>query len=114
MFTLIVTATGDQMLLTKHKPVSVGEILSEEFLVPMALTQGRLAQAMGVSRKHFNELCTNKRGVTADTALKLARVFGNSADFWLNIQRRNDLWEAMNAPERKDRIEKAVPILKVA
>jgi antitoxin HigA-1 len=98
------------MLMTKRKPVSVGEILSEEFLAPLGLTQGRLAKAMGVSRKHVNELCTNKRSVTADTALMLARVFGNSADFWLNIQRRSDLWGAMNAPERRARIERATAI----
>ncbi len=98
------------MLMTKRQPVSVGEILTEEFLNPMGLTQGRLAEAMGVSRKHVNELCTNKRNVTADTALILARVFGNSAEFWLNIQRRNDLWNAMNAPERRARIERAMAI----
>ncbi|MGL4489208.1 MAG: HigA family addiction module antitoxin [Rhizobiaceae bacterium] len=98
------------MLMTKRQPVSVGEILTEEFLNPMGLTQGRLAEAMGVSRKHVNELCTNKRNVTADTALILARVFGNTAEFWLNIQRRNDLWNAMNAPERRARIERATAI----
>jgi antitoxin HigA-1 len=98
------------MMITKREPCSVGEILIEEFLIPMGLTQGRLAQSMGVSRKHVNELCTNKRGVTADTALILARVFGNSADFWLNVQRRGDLWNAMNAPERRARIERATAI----
>jgi addiction module HigA family antidote len=75
-------------MLTTRKPVSVGEMLNEEFLVPFALTQGQLAEAMGVPRKHVNELCTNRRAVTADTALMLSRVFGNSADFWLNVQRR--------------------------
>ena len=102
------------MLMTKRQPVSVGEILNEEFLGPLGITQGRLAQAMGVSRKHVNELCTNKRNVTADTALMLARVFGNSADFWLNMQRRSDLWCAMNAPERRARIERATAIDQVA
>jgi antitoxin HigA-1 len=97
-------------MLTTRKPVSVGEMLTEEFLIPHGLTQGQLAEAMGVPRKHINELCTNRRAVTADTALMLARVFGNSADFWLNVQRRNDLWEAMNSPERKSRIEKAKPL----
>ena len=59
----------------------------------MGLTQGALAEAMGVQRKHVNELCNNRRNVTAPTALILARVFGNSPDFWLNVQRRSDLWE---------------------
>ena len=98
------------MIMTKSKPSSVGEILSEEFLVPFDLTQGRLADAMGVPRKHINELCTNRRIVTVDTALMLAKVFGNSADFWLNLQRRNDLWEALNAPGRRARIDRAWPI----
>ena len=95
------------MILTVRKPASVGEILTEEFLEPFGLTQGRLANALGVQRKHVNELCTNRRTITADTALMLARVFGNSADFWLNLQRRNDLWTAMNSPERRARIERA-------
>lgn len=95
------------MLTTKRKPASVGEILTEEFLVPMRLTQGALAQAMGVPRKHVNELCKDRRSITAPTALILARVFGNSADFWLNVQRRTDLWEAMNSPEERERIARA-------
>jgi len=73
------------MLMTKRKPATVGEILVEEFLQPMHLTQIVLAQAMGVPRKHVNELCNNRRSVTAPTALILARVFGNSPDFWLNV-----------------------------
>lgn len=97
-------------MLTTRKPASVGEILTEEFLEPVGLTQGQLAKAMGVPRKHANELCNDRRAVTADTALILARVFGNSAEFWLNIQRRMDLWEAMNSPRRRKRIERAAPI----
>ncbi len=95
------------MNLTKRKPVSVGEVITEEFLVPLELTQGRLAEAMGVSRKTVNELCTNRRAITADTALMLATVFGNTASFWLNLQQRNDLWEALNTPKRRARIDKA-------
>jgi len=95
------------MLMTKRKPASVGEILVEEFMAPLRLTQGGLANAMGVQRKHINELCNDKRAITADTALMLARVFGNSADFWLNLQRRNDLWEALHSPQRRQRIERA-------
>jgi addiction module HigA family antidote len=95
------------MLMTKRKPVSIGEILIKEFLEPLGLTQGDLAQAMGVPRKHVNELCNDRRTITADTALILARVFGNTADFWLNVQRRNDLWKALHSPERRQRIERA-------
>jgi len=98
------------MLMTKRKPASVGEILIEEFMEPLGLTQGDLAKAMAVPRKHVNELCNDRRAITADTALMLARVFGNSADFWLNAQRRNDLWEALHSPERRQRIERAKPV----
>jgi len=81
------------MLTTKRKPATVGEILREEFMEPMGLTQGALADAMGVARKHVNELCNDRRTVTASTALILARVFGTSPEFWLNVQLRTDLWE---------------------
>ena len=79
------------MLMTKRKPATVGDILTEEFMQPMGLTQATLAAAMGVQRKHVNELCKDRGSVTAATALILARVFGNSPDFWLNLQRRSDL-----------------------
>lgn len=98
------------MIITKRRPVSVGEMITEEFLAPLELTQGKLAQAMGVSRKTVNELCTGKRTVTVDTALLLAKVFENAPDFWLNLQRRNDIWAIMHTPKRKTRIEKARPI----
>ena len=98
------------MLTTKRKLATVGEILIEEFMQPLGLTQAALAEAMGVQRKHVNELCNNRRNVTAATALILARVFGNSPDFWLNVQRRSDLWEAMNSPRERERIERAKPL----
>ena len=98
------------MLMTKRKPATVGEILVQEFVQPMGLTQGALAKAMGVQRKHVNELCNDRRNVTAPTALILARVFGNSPEFWLNVQRRTDLWEAMNSPRERERIKRARPI----
>ena len=77
---------------------------------PVGLTQGALADAMGVPRKYVNELCNHCRNVTAPTALILARVFGNSPDFWLNVQRRGDLWEAMNNPRERARIKRAIPL----
>ena len=80
---------------------------------PLGLTQAALAEAMGVQRKHVNELCNDRRRVTASTALILARVFGNTADFWLNVQRRTDLWEVLHSPEECGRISRAKP-LKVA
>jgi addiction module HigA family antidote len=102
------------MLTTKRKPASVGEILVEEFMEPLGLTQGKLAEAMGVQRKHVNELCNGRRTVTAPTALILARVFGNSPDFWLNVQRRSDLWEALHSPRERERIKRARPLQSAA
>jgi len=98
------------MITSKRRPASVGEILVEEFMAPLGLTQGALAEAMGVQRKHVNELCTGRRAVTAPAALILARVFGNSADFWLNTQRRMDLWDATNSPKVAERIARAKPL----
>ncbi len=102
------------MLTTKRKPATVGEILIEEFMRPMRLTQVALAEAMGVPRKHVNELCKDRRSVTAPTALILARVFGNSPDFWLNVQRRTDLWKATHSPRELERIERAKPLSSAA
>ena len=102
------------MLNTKRKPVTVGEILVEEFMEPLNITQTELAEKTGLPRKHVNELCRNRRAVTADTALILGRVFGNSADFWLNTQRRTDVWEALNTPKRLIRIQRAKPIGKIS
>lgn len=102
------------MRMTKRKPAGVGEILTEEFMEPLGLTQAALAEAMGVPRKHVNELCNDRRTVTAATALILARVFGNSPDFWLNVQRRTDLWQTLNSPEERARIERAKPLAPAA
>ncbi|QKD03130.1 HigA family addiction module antitoxin [Mesorhizobium loti] len=98
------------MLMTTRKPATVGEILTEEFMQPLGLTQAALAGAMGVQRKHVNELCNDRRNVTAATALILARVFGNSPDFWLNVQRRSDLWTVMNSPDERARVDRAKPL----
>ena len=96
--------------MTKRKPATVGENLTEEFMTPFGLTQAALAEAMGVPRKHVNELCNARRAVTAPTALILARVFGNSPDFWLNVQRRSDVWDAMHSPKEIACIERARPL----
>jgi addiction module HigA family antidote len=73
------------------KPVHPGEVLFEEFLKPMNLSQNRLAIALGVPPRRINEIVLGKRGVTADTALRLARYFGNSSRFWLGLQMDFDL-----------------------
>lgn len=75
----------------KLLPIHPGEILSEEFLKPMDLSQNRLALALGVPARRINEIVLGKRGISADTALRLSAYFGNSADFWLGIQMDYDL-----------------------
>jgi len=73
------------------KPIHPGEVLVEEFLKPLALSQNRLALALGVPARRINEIALRKRGVSADTALRLARYFGNSPHFWLGLQMEFDL-----------------------
>jgi addiction module HigA family antidote len=70
----------------KLHPVHPGEVLQEEFLKPMGLSQNRLALDIGVPARRINEIVLGKRGITADTALRLARYFGTSAQFWLGLQ----------------------------
>lgn len=67
-------------------PIHPGEILREDFLEPFGITQHRLATSIGVPPRRINEIVHGKRSITADTALRLARAFGNSAQFWLNLQ----------------------------
>jgi antitoxin HigA-1 len=87
-------------------PVHAGEVLSEEFLKPMNLSQNRLALNIGVPARRINEIVLGKRSVTADTALRLARFFGNSAEFWLGLQAQYDL--DITADALGDRLDKEV------
>ena len=80
------------------QPVHPGEVLQEEFLKPMDLSQNRLALDVGVPARRINEIVLGKRGVTADTALRLARYFGMSAQFWLGLQLDYWIWQAINSP----------------
>jgi antitoxin HigA-1 len=77
----------------KKKPSAIhpGEVLLEEFIKPMNLSQNRLAIDIGVDARRINEIVLGKRAVTADTALRLARFFGNSPQFWLGLQTQYDL-----------------------
>ncbi len=98
------------MLITERKPVSVGEMLVEEFMKPLGVTRRGLANAMAVDRGTVDEICANKRFVTVDVALMLSKVFGNTPDFWLNVQQRNDIWIALHTPERMARVERVRPL----
>ncbi|MBI1297305.1 HigA family addiction module antidote protein [bacterium] len=82
---------------THSAPTHPGEMLLEEFLIPMELTQRQLADAIHVPYQRVNELVNGKRGVTPGTALRLAKYFGTSPDFWLNLQMRWDVYFAQQA-----------------
>jgi addiction module HigA family antidote len=75
----------------KMAPIHPGEVLMEDFLAPLGLSQYRLAQDLSVPPRRINEIVHGKRAITADTALRLARYFGTSEQFWLNLQSRYDL-----------------------
>ncbi|MEN3331179.1 MAG: antitoxin HigA [Blastocatellia bacterium] len=75
----------------KREPIHPGEILNEEFLKPMDIRQYRLAVDIGVPPRRINEIVHGKRGISANTALRLALYFGTSAEFWMNLQSRFDL-----------------------
>ncbi len=79
---------------TDRQPTHPGEMLREEFLIPMSLTQKELADSIQVPYQRINEIVSGKRGVTPSTALRLAKYFGMSADFWLNLQIKFDLYLA--------------------
>src|SRR5574340_992258 len=90
----------------KLDPVHPGEILEEEFLEPLGLSQNRLALALGVPARRINEIILGKRGITADTALRLARYFKMSPQFWLGLQMDYELDLAEDNLE--DRLKKEV------
>jgi len=77
-----------------RKPSTPGEILREEFLTPLHLTQQSLAERLNVPRTQIRDLLNDKRPITVDTALRLSKLFGTSSAYWLNLQLMNDLWQA--------------------
>lgn len=92
--------------MTKLPNIHPGEVLLEEFLQPMNITQNRLARDIGVPPRRINEIVHGNRSVTADTALRLARYFGTSEAFWMGLQADYDLEEARN--RLGDRLEREV------
>jgi len=97
----------------RRPPTHPGEMLLEEFLKPLGISQSAFAVRLGVSFPRLNEIIRGKRGVTPDTALRLARVLGMSADFWLGLQQDWDLWHAMRG-KRAARIADLEPIRRSA
>jgi addiction module HigA family antidote len=90
----------------EHEPIHPGEILLEEFLIPLGITQYRLAQTISVPARRINEIVHGKRAISPDTALRLSRAFGTSDRFWMNLQNRYDLDIAVSKHhEEFDRIQ---------
>lgn len=103
---LIPRPTVDQMA---EPPAHPGEVLREDFLVPLGITQTAFAARLGISLQRLNDLLCGRRGVTVDTALRLARVLGTSPQFWINLHDARELWEAVHGPGAKE-IEKLKPL----
>jgi len=92
----------------QRRPIHPGEILREDFMPDYDLSVSGLASALGVSRQSVNELVRERRAVSSEMALRLARLFGNSPEFWLNLQRSVDLWDAQVAIE--DDVRRITPL----
>ena len=86
---------------TKREPTHPGEMLLEEFLIPLKLTQRELADALHISYQRINEIVNKRRNLSPAIALRLARFFGTSADFWMNLQLRWDLFHAQKIEQRE-------------
>jgi len=93
-------------------PIHPGEILREEFLVPLCISQYRLAKEIHVPARRINEIVLEKRGISADTALRLARYFGTTPQLWINLQARYDLEIARDAIA--ERLETEIKPLSIA
>lgn len=93
---------------TNRRPTHPGDMLLEEFLKPMSLTQRELADGIHVPYQRVNEIINGKRGITPSTALRLAKYFGNTEGFWMNLQFRWDLYEARESEARE--LAKILPL----
>lgn len=86
----------------KRRPISPGEVLREDFLEPLGLTQEQLADALGVHRTTVNEVLNNRRAITTEMALRLGHAFSTSPQYWLNLQTAVDLYDALHSPLAKE------------
>jgi addiction module HigA family antidote len=92
-------------MIPKHNPIHPGEILREEFLEPLGIPQTKLAEQLGIPLQRVNEICTGKRGITPETAWLLSAAFGNTPQFWMNLQTMYDL---SRARDNLDRLPKPI------
>jgi addiction module HigA family antidote len=88
------------MLPKNRRPTHPGEILREEYLEPLKMTQQQLANALGITRVRINEIILGKRSITPDTAFRLSKYFNTTPDFWLNLQKNVDMWDTLQLYKR--------------
>jgi addiction module HigA family antidote len=98
---------------TNRRPNTPGEILVEEFLKPLAISQTKFAKHIGISYVRLNEIANGRRAVTPDTAMRFARALGMSDEFWLGLQQDVELWDAHHSPAAKA-IAKIKPLSELA
>ena len=89
------------MLPKNRRPVHPGEIIREEYLKPLGLTQQQLANALGITRVRINEIILGKRSVTPDTAFRLSKYFNTTPDFWINLQMNVDMWDTLQRHKKE-------------
>ncbi len=94
----------------ERKPFAPGEILKEEFMDPLGLTQEDLAQRLGISRRRINEIIRGRREITPDTALRLSKAFRVTPELWLNLQQRYNLWMIAHDPKKRKKYISIKPI----
>jgi addiction module HigA family antidote len=97
---------------THRSPTHPGEVLEQDFLKPLGMSQSRLSELTRMTFQRINQIINGKRGITPDTALRLSRLYGTSAEFWLNLQLHWDLWHAQR--EKADEIKRIRPLRKAS
>lgn len=100
------TTRGDEMSKKHLAPVHPGEILLEDLMKPLGLSQNQLAKELGIDAGRINQIVMGRRGITADTALRLGRYFGSSPEFWMNLQKRYELQVAQD--RQAEEIERVI------
>ncbi len=90
-----------RMIPTKRRPITPGEVLREDYIEPLGLTQGRLAEALDVDRTTVNEIVNGKRSITPDMAVRLSHAFRTTPTYWLNLQMGVDLYDALRSSANK-------------
>jgi len=95
----------------EREPTHPGKIIREDYLTPLAMTINELASVLGISRKTLSKILNGRGAVTPDMALRLARAFDTTADFWLNLQKNHDLWQAEHKSNDWQRVKPLSPQL---